>query len=218
MTMRTRRAPRALAAAALLLVCGGVLVTPGGASSQDPVDGILRELRSVPGMEARFREEKRIALLSTPLVNEGTVSFAPPSRLVRRTIRPRPSTLLIDGDRLVVGDASGRREIDLSANPVVRSFVDSFVGLLRGDRAALERTYRIVPLPAEVGGWSVSLRPKRGPVRRAIREIRARGQGPAVEHLAVMERNGDVSETTFTDIDTRRHYSPREIPRVFRIP
>jgi len=203
-------------AAALLLALA--LWAPDAATSQDPVDRILHQLRSVPGMQASFREEKRIALLSTPLVNEGTVHFAPPSRLARHTIRPRPSTLLIDGNRLVMGDASDRREIDLAASPVVRSFVDSFIGLLRGDRAALERTYRIVPHGLTAGRWSVTLRPKSGPVRRAIREIRASGRGPAIEHLAVLERNGDVSETTFTDIDTRRSYGAREIARIFRIP
>ena len=118
-----------------------------------------------------------------------------------------------------MGDASGRREIRLDDNPVVRSFIDSFVGLLRGDRTALERTYRIRAVPHEESGeFEVVLTPRRGPVRRAIREIVARGRGPAIEHLTVTERNGDVSETTFSYVDTSRRYDRSELARIFRVP
>src|SRR6185369_10778094 len=96
-----------------------------------------------PGLYARYREEKHMAMLEAPLVNEGTIHFVPPSRLARHTERPIESTLIIDGNRLQFGDAEGKQTMDLGANPVARLFVDSFVMLLAGNRAGLEKMFAI---------------------------------------------------------------------------
>ena len=51
-------------------------------TGEPTVETLLAEFSHMPGLEARFREEKRIALLVLPLVSEGTIHFAPPARLV----------------------------------------------------------------------------------------------------------------------------------------
>src|SRR5689334_3239312 len=46
--------------------------------------GLLRAFSGMPGLEARFREEKRIALLARPLTSEGRLFFTHPGLLLRR--------------------------------------------------------------------------------------------------------------------------------------
>ena len=58
---------------------------------------LLERFRKVPGLYARFREEKRIALLVDPLVSEGTLHFVPPERLAKHVLQPAKSSVLIDG-------------------------------------------------------------------------------------------------------------------------
>src|SRR5512139_2532539 len=105
---------------------------------------VLSPVRAqVPGLSARFREEKQIALLAAPLVNEGMLYFAPPGRLVRHTERPAPSTLLLDGGRLTVGEGNRVRTLEVAESPAVAVFVEGFVHLLSGDRARLEADFAL---------------------------------------------------------------------------
>jgi len=184
------------------------------------VDALLARFRSVPGLEASFREEKRIGLLAAPLVSEGTIHYAPRARLVRHTRTPARSTVLIEGDRLRFGDENGEQAIDLASSPVVRSFVDSFLKVLAGDRRALERIYRIRVMgrAGVADGWEITLVPKNQPLSRIIRELRMSGAGILLERMRIVETSGDETLTTFSRVNARRRYSAAEIARIFRMP
>lgn len=184
------------------------------------LDALLTRFRALPGLSARFREEKRIQLLVAPLVSEGTLDFAPPSRMVRRTTSPAPSTALIDGAQLRFSDGNGQQALDMNAMPVVRQFVDSFLAVVAGDRGALERTYAMefrVPDAALPDRWTLTLRPRVPALQRVFREIALRGDGVALSALILRETNGDETETTFREVNAARRYSPEERARVFRI-
>ena len=64
------------------------------------VDALLAGLSKAPGLYAHFREEKHITLLQAPLVSEGSIYFAPPSRFARHTEKPIKSVMIIDGNQL----------------------------------------------------------------------------------------------------------------------
>ncbi|AKF11330.1 Putative transmembrane protein [Sandaracinus amylolyticus] len=181
------------------------------------LDAILASFRGVEGMELRFREEKRIALLSVPAISEGTVHYMRPGRLARRTTSPSPQVVLIDGDELRMSEGGRVERIDLAAQPVVRSFVDTFSELLRGDRAALERVYRVQFTPREGANWTLTLAPRASPLDRFLREIRFEGEGTSLRTMVMTEVSGDVTTTTFSDVNTRRRYTAAEAARVFSL-
>ena len=108
------------------------------------IDALLNQFAKAPGLAAHFREEKHLSLLDAPVINEGRIGFQPPGRFVRHTETPIASTLLIDGGRLQFGDADGgKQSMELGTNPVAKLFVDSFVMILAGDRAGLEKVFAI---------------------------------------------------------------------------
>ncbi len=183
------------------------------------LDALLRRFAAMPGLSARFREEKRVALLAAPLVSEGTIHFAPPGRLARHTTSPSPTTVLIDGAQLRFFDGRQTTAIDMNATPVVRQFVDSFLALVAGDGAALARGYamELQVDAAHPEAWTLTLRPRTPAVQRVFRDIVLRGTGVTLASMVMRETSGDETTTTFREVDAGRRYSAEEAARVFRI-
>ena len=184
------------------------------------LDGLLARFRAIPGLSARFREEKRIQLLAAPLVSEGTLDYAAPGQMVRRTTSPAPSVALIEGAQLRFSDGNGQQSLDMNAMPVVRQFVDSFLALVAGDRASLERAYAMefrAPDPAAPDRWALTLRPRAPALQRVFREVVLRGEGVALAEMVLRETSGDETVTTFRDVNAARRFSPDERARTFRI-
>jgi hypothetical protein len=196
---------------------------PRANAAAPDLDKLLARFKASPGVYARFREEKHLAMLDTPLINEGTIHFAPPGRLARHTEKPLQSTLLIDGDKLQFGDANGAETLDLASNPMVRPFVDSFVMVLTGNRAGLERLFTMKLASAGTGtgenaGWRLALAPRVSPMNKVIQEITVAGDGIAIRQVEIRETSGDWSRTTFSDVDVNRRYTPAEQAKIFRLP
>jgi hypothetical protein len=215
-----------MGASRIVAICLAALATAftvPGATEPRPapvtVDALMSRFRASPGLSAGFREEKRIALLAKPLplVSEGTVHYAPPGRLARHTRTPSASSVLLEDGTLRYGDGTKEEKVDLGANPAVRAFVESFLQLLAGDRAALERTFTVeLRTPSE--RWEIVLTPKSAPLSRAVKQMTFEGDAAAVSRMRVVETNGDVAVTTFTGVDAQRRYTPAEIRQVFRLP
>jgi outer membrane lipoprotein-sorting protein len=220
-----RSAPRRSALRATLASIGiGLAAATSAAEPPAPpprsLESLLAEFRALPGVSARFREERRIALLREPLVSSGTVYFAPPDRLVRHVEQPIASTALIEGGELRFGAAGTERSLDLETHSAVRGFVDGFRLLLAGDLAALRQLYEVhleAPPGAE-DAWEVALRPSHEPLRTAIESIRMSGRDRRLLALRIRERNGDETRMDFSDVRTDRRFSDAELAELFRLP
>lgn len=206
------------AAAAFLAASLAALASSAEAQQAPPtLDALLERFASAPGFEARFVEEKRIALLAVPVRSEGRIWFAPPGRLMRRVERPDPSAALIADGRLRMRQGDRIDEISITDNAVLRGFVDSFRAVLAGDREALARFYRAEYAPGEDGSWQLTLRPRGDALSRFVREIRLRGSGVSIAEMRMVEVNGDETRTTFSDVDTARRFSAGEARRIFTV-
>jgi outer membrane lipoprotein-sorting protein len=193
-----------------------------GGKDEAMMTALLARFAKAPGIFARYKEEKHIALLQAPLVNEGTIHFAPPGRLARHTTKPTPSSLVIDDKKVTFGGAEGSESLDLGTNPVARAFVDSFVMLLAGNRAGLERYFTIgfssVRGPkAGPDAWHLVLVPRTSPMDKVIKEMTVDGSGLAIKEMVVRETSGDWTRSVFSDVDTNHPYDAAEQARVFRV-
>ncbi|HEY8376053.1 MAG TPA: outer membrane lipoprotein carrier protein LolA [Nannocystis sp.] len=206
---------------------GGPEPGPGGAAAASAapeasitLGELLGRFAGMTGLQASFREEKRMALLAAPLVNEGVIYFAPNGkrpRLARHTTRPSPSVVVIDGDALRLADVGGREEIALDRNPAVRLFVDSFVKIFAGDREALAAMYTL-DLKAEGQRWTLRLKPKVAPLDRLIEKVEITGEGVVIATMRVVEVGGDESVTTFSAVDPQRTFTAEEQAALFSLP
>ena len=205
----------------LLALSSALLLSIGPAIASDAIDldTLVRGFAAIPGLSARFREDKQISLLQVPLVSEGVLYFAPPGRIARHVERPAPSTLLLRDGELTMGTAGDQHTLDLAAQPALRSFVDAFRLVLAGDLVRLRELYAIEFRTIGDGPrWQIQLRPREERLAGVIRSIEVLGHDSVLLELRVVEVDGDESVTRFTDVDRNRRFSAAELEALFRIP
>lgn len=210
-------ASRATCAILAVLLGWTALASSRGAAQAASLDGLFRRMAGIEALECEFREEKHIALLSAPIVTEGTIHYVRPGRMARRATSPSTQVLLIDGSSLRMWDGHHEETIDLASQPVVRSFVDSILSLLAGDRAALERNYTLSLAPS--GETLVlTLTPRTAPLDRFLRSIRFTMTADYdLVRMDMLEVSGDTTSTTFRAVNDHRRYSATELERLFRL-
>jgi len=209
------------ASALLVLLAAAPLTSSPDVAAQPAahpsVDALLRAFAGMPGLFARFHEEKHVALLSLPLESEGEIYFAPPGRMLRKVTSPTPSWALLEGDQVTLVSPGERRVLDLAQSPVVRGFVGAFRDVLAGDRAALERSYTL-DFSKTGDDFTLTLRPRAAPLTRFLRELSLHGHGLSLTSIRMVETSGDETLTTFSEVDPARHYSADQLSRLFRLP
>lgn len=151
---------------------------------------LMSELEHAPSGRARFVETKYLALLERPLVSSGEMSFTRPDRLEKRTLRPRPETVLLDHDQLTVVRDQRQLRIKLAEQPHALAFVDSLRGALRGDRLALERNYAL-HLAGQRENWTLTLLPSDPAISSIVQRITLGGQRNRIRSIEYLQADGD---------------------------
>jgi outer membrane lipoprotein-sorting protein len=179
----------AAALAALLLSNAGLAQEPAWT-----LDQLMRALASREHAHAEFNEARYLRLLSRPVTLRGTLSYRAPDWLEKRTVSPNEEVLRVEGDRLSVDLPARRihRQLQLQELPAVWGFVESIRATLRGDRAALQRVYRI-ELEGEVRRWVLTLHPVDAKMAEVITYVRLTGAGGRLSGVEIVEARGDRS-------------------------
>jgi hypothetical protein len=186
---------------------------------EQPTDArtLLRALASVEGLEARFVEHKKLALLRAPLRSEGRLYFMRPGHLARIVDSPATSVVRIGPDSLEVEDGAGTQQFDLRSRPDIKMFVESFVHVVAGNHEALASTYELgfeAPKGPD-GTWLLTLEPARKPLSDLVERLEIRGRGYEVATIRVLETRGDFTEITLESVDPRRRFSAEDRRRLF---
>ena len=187
----------------LFAATSALVTTLCAAASQDlQLPDLMRLLAVQKSGKATFVERKYIALLDKPVVSSGELSFTAPDRLEKRTVSPRPESLVLVGDRLSI-DANGKKiNINLLSHPEAAAFVESIRGTLAGDLGALERFYSLqLSGPAE--HWILQLVPWQPEMLRIVSRIRFEGNQSAVNLIVFEQAEGDRSEMRITQVPAR---------------
>ena len=197
----------------------GLAALPAPAQEPEPgadltLESLRKAMTTTSGRSADFVESKELALLSVPLESRGRLYFVPPDRFARFTTQPEFTALIIDGEHVRFREGADGDELDLSASPLTRAFVDNFVVLWSGDSERLERLYAAA-LRAEGERWELSLVPRAAPLNRFIEAIVLRGRSGELEQMVVRDRDGDRTVTTIRSVRLDRSFSASELERIF---
>jgi hypothetical protein len=194
-----RPAARAPGKAAPLLcaVLSAAALAQSGEPAAWDVERLMQELRQVKSDKARFTERKDIAILNGPLESSGTLVYVAPAHLEKRTLAPRPESLVLDGDRLTLesGARKQSRTFALQEYPAIWAFVESIRSTLAGDLPTLNRFYQ-VSLDGGERRWSLTLKPVEPKMRDVVSEIRIGGSRNRIGTVEIVEGNGDRSLMT----------------------
>jgi hypothetical protein len=81
---------------------------------------------------ATFQERKFLALLDKPAESSGELVFTPPDRLEKRTLKPKPESIVVDRDLVTLERGGKRHSLALRDNPAIAVLIESIRGTLAG--------------------------------------------------------------------------------------
>ncbi|MGA8659204.1 MAG: outer membrane lipoprotein carrier protein LolA [Chthoniobacterales bacterium] len=123
-----------------------------------------------PSLQANFREERHMAMLKDPVVNEGKVWCTLPDKIRREIGGNTPSTTVIDGKKMVIYYPNFKEEelYDLERRPVLR---DSLQALTAG--LDFQQVYNFYNIEAAKEGnvYQIVLTPKTSALRKVVRSV-----------------------------------------------
>lgn len=174
---------------------------PGSAEPSDPFAALLERFHGIQTFSASFVEEKRIALLSEPLVNLGRIEYTRPRRLERTTTSPFESAWVLDGHQVTLDDGSDRTTIDLRKHPDADLLATAFMDVLEGDVDRLRHNFQIgFAAQRDDTPWKLELTPPKRAGRALFTRIEINGLGVRVQRLVIIETTGDRSTTSFSNV------------------
>ena len=156
------------------------------------IDRLMQAMQEIRSDHASFTERKSIAMLEEPVDSSGELFYTAPDYLEKRTIKPKPESMILDGDTLVFERGGKKRRFQLGQSPELAAFIASIRGILAGDRAALERNYRL-NLEGSADDWTLQLLPLDEKIHAVVASIRISGEGNAVRSIETTQADGDSS-------------------------
>lgn len=156
---------------------------------------LMTSLAKHPQGAATFTEKKFISILEQPVESSGELLFIAPARLEKRTLKPRPETMVLDGDILTLERGRRKHVLQLKDYPEVAGMIESIRATLAGDRKALERVYHLA-LSGDSDHWTLTLTPLDPRVGKVIARIRMVGVKDMVRSVEILQADGDRSEMT----------------------
>jgi outer membrane lipoprotein-sorting protein len=207
--MQVRRAhaktgiSRWLLALALALALGGMMLTGSTAYAQSfDIDTLMHALAQHKSGHATFTETKTLSLLDKPVTSSGELSFRAPDHFEKRTLLPKPETLVVDGDTLTISRDGHDRTLSLVQYPEIAAAIESVRGTLTGERAILEQFYQI-EVSGNAAHWRLVLVPKEARAAKQIAQITLAGTTTAdgaaeLETVQIDQTNHDRTVTTIT--------------------
>ena len=176
-----------------VLVALALMLAPviGHAAEWD-IDQLMRGLAQIRSDHASFVEKKFIAMLDKPVESSGELFYTAPDHLEKRTIKPKPESMILDHGTLVIERGRQIHRLQSQAYPELAAFIDSIGGTLAGDRKALERNYRL-SLDGTAEHWTLQLLPVDENIRAVVKGIRIAGVRDTLRSIEITQADGDSS-------------------------
>jgi len=181
--------PRTARLAAALLALA--VWSPAAFAAWD-LQQLMDTLAQTKSGRATFVEKKHIALLDRPVESSGELLYTAPDRLEKRTFKPKPESMVVNGGELVVERGRQKYQLQLQAYPELAAFIDSIRGTLAGDRGALERSYRL-SLEGGAERWVLQLEPVDPKMLAVVQRIRISGARGQLRVIDITQADGDSS-------------------------
>lgn len=165
------------------------------ASNSDSLDRLMSLLALRKHGHVTFVEEHFLAVLDRPVESSGELLYEAPDRLEKRTLQPKPESLVLEHD--VMTAHRGRRTyvLNLGDNPQIVPLIDSIRATLAGDRAALERLFKIT-FAGDLEHWKLLLAPSEPTIAKSVKQIRIEGAKDAIRTVEIQQADGDRSLLT----------------------
>jgi len=174
-----------------LTLCAAPLARAADSASWG-VDQLMSTLAQRKTGRATFTETKYLSMLEKPVESSGELVFVAPDRLEKRTLRPKPENLVVEGEMVTVERGGKRFTMPLQNYPELAAFIESIRGTLAGNRNALERYYRL-KIEGRASRWTLTLTPADSRMAAMVSEVRIDGTQDALDVVEIRQPDGDRS-------------------------
>ncbi len=172
--------------------------------TQSDIDQLIQKLQTLhntqPSLQANFREERRLAMLKDPVVNEGKVWFTLPDKIRREIGGKTPSTTVIDGKKMSIYYPNYQQlEVyDLEKRPVIK---DSLHALTAGLNFREVTSYYDMKGSKNGSEYQITLSPKTAAVRKLVKTVDLTiDENLTPVRVVVHDNKGQVFTITYTNV------------------
>jgi hypothetical protein len=171
-----------------------LLVAEALAASQE-LDNLMSLLAKRQHGHVSFVEEHFLKVLDRPVEASGELLYDAPDRLEKRTLKPKPESLVLEHGVITARRGHHTYVLNLSDYPQIVPLIDSIRATLAGDRAALERIFKI-DFSGDLTGWKLLLVPSDPTIAKNVKQIRIEGAQDAIHTVEIQQADGDRSLLT----------------------
>ena len=165
------------------------------------LEQLMQALARNTSARATFTEQKFIALLDKPVLSSGELFYTAPDRLEKRTLKPKPETLVLDHDTVTVERGKRQYTLRVKDYPELGAFVESIRGTLAGDRATLERLFQL-NLDGTEARWTLVLRPLDPKMLAVLQRITMQGERAELRSIEIEQADKDRSVMQIESVST----------------
>ena len=182
----------------VLLIVAGCLLIAGPAHAQEAKvarQHIVDAAKRMKTMQCDFVQTKQTKLLSSASVSTGRLYYRQPDRLRWEYLTPTVHTFEINGEKVLMSDSRGSREVDIRRNRMYREMARLMTNIMSGQSLVGDQDFEVSLAPADEKKteWVATLVPRRKEVRRMFASIILRVT-PAqwlVHQVELVEPKGD---------------------------
>lgn len=184
-----------------LLVSAMVLVTPNAKADEWSIEQLMQNLAQGHHEHASFTETKSIAMLDKPVESSGELFYKAPDYLEKRTLKPKPESMIVNGNALIIERGTKKYQLQLQSYPELAAFIGSVRGTLSGDIKALQSNYKL-SLDGTDASWTLQLLPLDKKMQSILKRISMTGKYDQVHGIEIIQADGDSSLMTIEKLDT----------------
>ncbi len=182
------------------------LASLAGASpmTQSDIDQLVQKLQALhntqPSLQANFREERHLAMLKEPVVNEGKVWFTLPDKIRREIGGKTPSTTVIDGKKMSIYYPNYQQvEVyDLEKRPIIK---DSLRALTAGLNFREVANFYDMAGSKNGSEYQITLTPRTASVKKLVKTVDLTlDENLTPQRVVVQDSKGQVFTVTYTNV------------------
>src|SRR3984957_9805736 len=188
----------------LFILLGIAPVLHASPMTQGDIDQIVQKVdalhTSQPSLQANFREERHLAMLKEPVVNEGKVWFTLPDKIRREIGGKNPSTTVTDGKKVSIYYPNYQQvEVyDLEKRPIIK---DTLRALTAGLNFREVTDYYDIQGSKNGSDYQLTLTPKTAAVRKLLQSVDLTIDANLTPVRVVIQDNkGQVFTETYTNV------------------
>ena len=162
---------------------------------------LAQNAASIKCLNCRFTQQKLMAILESPTVAEGYMSYNSPDKMSWEYTSPYPFKLVVDGEKITKINNGIEEDFDEKTTRAYKGIVNVIKSITTGENLFDKSKFDI--FVHDTGGfWEVIMQPKKNSIKRmfAMLTIYFEKMDNVMNELEIIAANGDIIKIQFIDV------------------